>query len=105
VRCVAGEERAGERRWTGPGLADTSCTGEAVDELCVQTIDDGLYVTVDEQRFVVTDTFESGPELVETVSAWQGTRNFARARRTGRGGPPAGVRVSGGAAAPLTRAT
>jgi hypothetical protein len=49
-------------------------TIEAVDELVAQTIDDGLYVIVDEQRFVVTDTFESGRELVETVSGWQGTR-------------------------------
>jgi hypothetical protein len=46
----------------------------AVDELVARTVDDGLYVIEDEQRFLVTDTFESGRELVETVSGWQGTR-------------------------------
>jgi hypothetical protein len=49
-------------------------TIDAVDELVARTVDDGLYVIEDEQRFLVTDTFESGRELVETVSGWQGTR-------------------------------
>ena len=49
-------------------------TIEAVDELIARAVDDGLYATVDEQRFLVTDTFESGHDLVETVSGWQGTR-------------------------------
>jgi hypothetical protein len=49
-------------------------TIEAVDELVACAVDDGLYVIEDERRFLVTDTWESGPELVETVSGWQGTR-------------------------------
>ncbi len=49
-------------------------TIEAVDELVACAVDDGLYVIEDEQRFLVTDTWETGPELVETVSGWQGTR-------------------------------
>jgi len=49
-------------------------TIEAVDELVARTVDGGLYVIEHEQRFLVTDTFESGRELVETVSGWQGTR-------------------------------
>jgi hypothetical protein len=49
-------------------------TIEAVDELVGRTVDDGLYVIEDEQRFLVTDTFDSGRELVETVSGWQGTQ-------------------------------
>ena len=42
-------------------------TIEAVDELVARTVDGGLYVIEHEQRLLVTDTFESGRELVETV--------------------------------------
>jgi len=46
----------------------------AVDERVAQTIDDGLWASEGEHRFVVTDTFGSGAELVDTVKDWQGTR-------------------------------
>ena len=35
---------------------------------------DGLYGLQHESRFVVTDTFDSGPECLETVGGWRGTR-------------------------------
>ena len=66
--------QAGRRRLGTLDMREWRKTIEAVDELFAQTTDDGLYVIVDEQRFLVTDTFESGRELVETVSGWQGTR-------------------------------
>jgi hypothetical protein len=64
-------------------------TIEAVDELVARTVDDRLYVIENEQRFLVTDTFESGRELVETVSGWQGTRiSRALAERVVAARPP-----------------
>ena len=53
-------------------------TIEAVDELVAMAIDDALYMIEDEHRFLVADRWEGGPELVETVSGWQGTRIRAR---------------------------
>jgi hypothetical protein len=47
---------------------------KAVDERVAQTIDDGLWASEGERRFVVTDTFGSGDELVDTVKEWQGTQ-------------------------------
>jgi hypothetical protein len=49
-------------------------TVEAVDRLVAETIAAGLYTLEREQRFPVTDTYDNGPQLVETVSDWQGTR-------------------------------
>ena len=49
-------------------------TIHAVDERFAETIAAGLYELEHESRFVVTDTFDSGPECLETVSGWRGTR-------------------------------
>ena len=49
-------------------------TIHAVDELVTETIEDGLYELRHESRFIVTDSFDSGPECFETVSNWRGTR-------------------------------
>ena len=49
-------------------------TIQAVDELLAETIEDGLYELRHESRFIVTDSFDSGPECFETVSNWRGTR-------------------------------
>jgi hypothetical protein len=45
----------------------------SVDERTAQTIDEGLWADGGECRYVVTDTFGEGAELVETVKGWQGT--------------------------------
>ncbi len=66
--------QAGRRRLGTLDMREWRETIEAVDELVARAIDDGLYVIEDEHRFSVTDAFESGRELVETVSDWQGTR-------------------------------
>jgi hypothetical protein len=53
----------------------------AVDERLAQTIDDGLWTDEGQHRYVVTDTFGSGGELVDTVKDWQGTRISEGLRR------------------------
>jgi hypothetical protein len=49
-------------------------TIHAVDERLVETIADGLYELDHESTVVVTDTFDNGPECLEIVSGWRGTR-------------------------------
>jgi hypothetical protein len=48
----------------------------------------GLYAVETEQPFVVTDTFESGTELLESVSGWRGTRVPAALRERVVGATP-----------------
>jgi hypothetical protein len=48
-------------------------TIDAVDEHVAETIAAGLYELQHEQQFTVRDTFDDGPECVETVSSWRGT--------------------------------
>jgi hypothetical protein len=55
-------------------MRDWSAIIKAVDESVAETIDDGLWADEGEHRYVVTDTFGSGDELVDTVKEWQGTR-------------------------------
>ena len=45
----------------------------AVDERVAMVVGDGLFAAETKPSFVVADTFDSGPALVETVSNWQGT--------------------------------
>jgi hypothetical protein len=49
-------------------------TIDAVDELTAETIVAGLYELQHEQRFLITDTHDTGAECLETVSSWRGTR-------------------------------
>ena len=49
-------------------------TIQAIDELFAETISVGLYELQDESRFVVTDLYDDGPECLEIVGSWQGTR-------------------------------
>jgi hypothetical protein len=49
-------------------------TIHAVDELTAQTIGAGLYELQHEQHFLMTDTYDTGAECLETVSNWRGTR-------------------------------
>jgi hypothetical protein len=72
-------------------LRDWSNTFPTIDKITARTIADGLYELQHESRFVVTDSFDNGPECVETVAGWQGTRVPAS--------------VAGGLAASTSRAT
>jgi len=49
-------------------------TIHAVDERFTETIAAGLYELEHESSFVVTDTFDNGPECLNIVSGWRGTR-------------------------------
>jgi hypothetical protein len=46
----------------------------ATDQRVASTIDDGLWRHEHERTFVVSDTFENGAELLDTVKDWKGTR-------------------------------
>ena len=48
-------------------------TIQAIDELFAETISVGLYELQHEARFVVTDTYDNGPECLEIVGSWRGT--------------------------------
>ena len=49
-------------------------TIHAVDERFAETIASRLYELEHESWFVVTDTYDNGPECLEIVSGWRGTR-------------------------------
>jgi hypothetical protein len=49
-------------------------TIHAVDERFTETIAAGLYKLEHESRFIVTDSFDNGPECLDIVSGWRGTR-------------------------------
>jgi hypothetical protein len=55
-------------------MRDWIATIHAVDELVAQTIAGGLYELQHESRFVVTDAYDNGPECLDTVGNWSGTR-------------------------------
>jgi hypothetical protein len=55
-------------------MRDWLDTIQAIDELVAETIRGGLYELQHESWFVVTDTFEDGPECLEIVGGWRGTR-------------------------------
>lgn len=46
----------------------------AIDDRVARVLGDGLFVLGEDRRFIVTDTFDNGPECVATVSDWGGTR-------------------------------
>jgi len=49
-------------------------TIHAVDERFAETIAAGLYELEHESWFVVTDSYDNGPECLDIVSGWRGTR-------------------------------
>jgi hypothetical protein len=55
-------------------MRDWAGTIRAVDELFEETIAAGLYELRHEERFVVADSFDDGPECLATVAGWRGTR-------------------------------
>jgi hypothetical protein len=74
------------------GRADMSewlRTIEAVDALVARSVDTGLFSVEGERRFIVTDSWDSGPECAETIAGWQGTRlPDALAKRIAGSSPP-----------------
>ena len=55
-------------------MRDWRHTIDSVDERLRETIAAGLYELEHESSFVVTDTFDNGPECLDIVSGWRGTR-------------------------------
>ena len=49
-------------------------TIRAIDDRVDRVVADGLFVLEEERRFIVTDTFDDGPECAAAVSGWAGTR-------------------------------
>ena len=49
-------------------------TIQAVDERTDETIAAGLYELEHESWIVVTDTYDNGPECLDIVGGWRGTR-------------------------------
>jgi hypothetical protein len=68
-------------------MREWSETIAAVDRLFDQ-VTGGLYLLETEQRFVVTDTFDTGHEFTELVSGWRGTRLPAALRARAAGAEP-----------------
>ncbi len=54
-------------------MRDWLDTIHAVDELVAETIAAGLYELEHESWFVVSDTYDNGPECLDIVSGWRGT--------------------------------
>jgi hypothetical protein len=68
-RVAAGDAELGTldmREWIG--------TIHAVDELVAEVVGASLYELQHEERFIVTDAFDSGSECLETVSSWRQTK-------------------------------
>lgn len=69
-------------------MRDWRATIDAVEEQVQRVISEGLFVIEQERSLVVTETFDNGPELVETVAGWQGTKISRRLARTVAAAPP-----------------
>jgi hypothetical protein len=68
-------------------------TIHAVDERFGETIAAGLYELKQESCFVVTDTYKNGPECLDIVSGWRGTRvSLAMSQRLAAITSPVSVR-------------
>ena len=49
-------------------------TIHAVDERVAETIAAGLFEQTDERTLVIRDTFDDGPDCLEIIGTWRGTR-------------------------------
>jgi len=54
-------------------MAEWMSTLAAVDSRIAETVENGLFEICHEERFVVTDSFEDGPECLGTVGDWRDT--------------------------------
>jgi hypothetical protein len=80
---------AGGRILGRPDMREWLRTVEAVDALLDETVKAGLYSVEGEQRFIVTDSWDSGPESAEMIAGWQGTRlSHTLAQRIAAASPP-----------------
>jgi hypothetical protein len=61
---------------------------DAVEEQVQRAFEDGLFTIDTERSLVVSETFDNGPECVETVAGWRGTTISARLARRAAAAPP-----------------
>lgn len=47
---------------------------DQIDGLVCAVIDEGLFAVEHEREVIVTDTYDTGDEILETVGDWKGTR-------------------------------
>jgi hypothetical protein len=72
-----------------PDMREWLRTVEEVDALLAQTLQAGLFTLECEERFSVTDCWDSGPECAEMIAGWQGTTlPDALARQIATASPP-----------------
>jgi hypothetical protein len=69
-------------------MRDWRATINAIEEQVQRVLADGLFTLEVERLLVVTETFDNGPEFVEVVSGWQGTKISQRLARAATGAQP-----------------
>jgi hypothetical protein len=69
-------------------MRDWRATIDAVEDEVQRAVAGGLFTIEDERSLVVIETFDNGPEFVETVSGWQGTTISRRLARRAASAPP-----------------
>lgn len=79
---------AGGARLGTLDMRDWRATIDAVEEQVRRVLADGLFAIEAERSLVVTETFDNGPELVEIVSGWQGTKIPPRLARAAAAAQP-----------------
>jgi hypothetical protein len=47
---------------------------DEIDGLTAQVVGEGLFAVAHEEELIVTDTYDTGAEFLETVGGWKGTR-------------------------------
>jgi hypothetical protein len=55
-------------------MREWRATIDAVEDEVRCALAEGLFAIEEERSLVVIETFDNGPEFVETVGAWRGTR-------------------------------
>ena len=63
-------------------------TVDAVEERVQRVLAGGLFTLQDERSLVVSETFDNGPELVDAVAAWRGTKISGRLAHAARVAQP-----------------
>jgi hypothetical protein len=69
-------------------MRDWRTTIDAVEHEVRRALGEGLFTLEEERSLVVIETFDNGPELVDTVSGWRGTKIPGRLARRAAAAPP-----------------
>jgi hypothetical protein len=78
---------AGERLAT-LDLREWLETIRAIDSLVAQTTEADMFAVEREEMFVVTDTWDNGPECAETIAGWRGINLPDELAKQIRAAPP-----------------